>query len=81
MSELERPPSKGSWSRFFLGFIVVVFLYVASYGPANSLVARGYLNPRKVDAFYRPLPEGFKYDIILRIWTKIDTRPGVGDRD
>ncbi len=57
------------------------FLYAASYGPANSLVARGYLSPRKVDKFYRPIPEAIKFNCILHYWRKLDTRPGVGARD
>jgi len=66
-------------SGIVIGMAVVVLLYFVSYGPANSFVARGYLDPRKVDAFYRPLPERIQ-DMILGIWTKIDTRHGVGAR-
>jgi hypothetical protein len=65
--------------RVLLGVVVILFLYVASYGPANSLVARGYLSPRKVDAFYRPLPDKL-IDVIIGIWTKIDRHPGVFER-
>ena len=68
------------WSSgILIGIAVAVVLYLVSYGPANSLVARGYLNPRRVDAFYKPLPERLQ-DMILGIWTKIDTRHGVGER-
>ncbi len=55
-------------------------LYLVSYGPANSLVRSGVLNPRRVDAFYSLIPEKLRYDIILVVWKKIDTRQGVGER-
>jgi hypothetical protein len=57
------------------------FLYLASYGPANSLVRSGVLSARGVDRFYQFIPEKVRYNVILAVWTKLDTRQGVGDRD
>jgi hypothetical protein len=63
-----------------LGLAALLFLYVASYGPANSLVARGYLNSRRVDAVYKPLPDPL-VELVVHYWIKVDNHPGVFARD
>jgi len=39
-----------------LGIIFLLAVYVASFGPAHSLVMRGYIEPEFVMAFYAPVP-------------------------
>ena len=73
------PLLRWSW-QVVAGLLVAICLYVGSYGPANSLVARGYLSARKVDAAYRILPDKV-VDVIIIAWRKIDTRRGVFQRD
>jgi hypothetical protein len=64
-----------------LAMTSVVLVYFGSYRPGNSLVRSGVLSARRVDAFYSLIPGKIRYDFILSMWTKIDTRQGVGDRD
>ena len=65
---------------FVSAIAIAVLLYMARYGPANSLVRSWRLSARRVDAFYRIIPEKVRADVILALWTKIDTRVGVGER-
>lgn len=53
---------------------LVALVYLASYGPANSLVRSGVLSGRRVDTFYAVIQAKVRYDVILPLWTKLDTR-------
>ena len=50
---------------------MAAFLYMDSYGPANSLVLSGTLSARRVDKFYRLTPEKVQDDVILAAWKKL----------
>jgi hypothetical protein len=72
--------SRSYLSWFEVPIVAAAILYLASYGPANSLVRSGVVSARRVDAFYELIPEKVRYDVILAVWTRIDTREGVGER-
>lgn len=52
---------------------IVVFLYILSYGPAWSLVARRVISVNVVNTFYQPMPPPVR-SICLQFWIRIDTR-------
>jgi len=52
---------------------VVVFLYILSYGPAWSLLARRVISVDALNTFYRPIPSPVRSSY-LQFWIRIDTR-------
>jgi hypothetical protein len=52
---------------------VVVFLYILSYGPAWSLLARRVISADALNTFYRPIPSPVRSSY-LQFWIRIDGR-------
>ena len=57
--------------RLMCWVLCVVFLYVASFGPAHGLVLRGRLPHQFLRAFYVMLPKNVAWQS-LQLWTRLD---------
>jgi len=64
--------------RLMCWVLCVVFLYVASFGPAHGLVLRGRLPHQFLRAFYVMLPKNVAWRS-LQLWTRLDGEPTLRD--